>query len=67
LQAAKERLKPKPERELSNSEELEERRLRALWAKFEKVANGRPMKELSNSDLEKQAKILRLIVEQRGV
>ncbi|MGX6441861.1 hypothetical protein ACWM35_01340 [Neobacillus sp. K501] len=67
LQAAKERLQPKHEQKLSKAEELEERRLRTLWAKFEKVTNGRPVKELSNADLEKQSKILRSIVGRKGV
>lgn len=67
LQAAKERLEPKHEGKLSKAEELKERRLRTLWVKFEKVTNGRPLKELSNADLEKQSKILRSIVGRKGV
>ncbi|MGG3556268.1 hypothetical protein ABES23_06140 [Peribacillus frigoritolerans] len=62
LEEMKERLNPKPKPKLSKSEQLEVRRLEALEAKFEKIANGRPVKELSNNDLEKQLKVMRAMV-----
>ncbi|MFF2291013.1 hypothetical protein [Peribacillus butanolivorans] len=62
LEEMKERLNPKPKPKLSKSEELEVRRLEALEAKFEKIAKGRPVKELSNGDLEKQLKVMRAMV-----
>lgn len=67
LEALKERLNPKPKRALSKAEEIELRRLQALEAKFQKVAKGRPVKELSNSDLEKQLKVLKAMVKTKGV
>jgi len=67
LKAMKERLNPKPKPKLSKAEELEIRRLQALEAKFDKVSNGRPIKELSNNDLEKQLKVLRKMVKVAGV
>ncbi|WP_336865245.1 hypothetical protein [Peribacillus frigoritolerans] len=62
LEEMKERLNPKQKPKLSKAEELEVRRLEALEAKFEKIAKGRPVKELSNGDLEKQLKVMRAMV-----
>jgi hypothetical protein len=62
LEAMKERLNPKPKPKLSKAEELEVRRMEALEAKIDKIAKGRPVKELSNGDLEKQLKIMRAMV-----
>ncbi|MEG8975392.1 hypothetical protein U8Y98_01600 [Priestia megaterium] len=67
LEAEAERRHPKPNPILSKKEELELHRLQMLEAKFEKVAKGRPLKELSNSDLEKQLKIMQAIVKRLGV
>ncbi|MFE4522000.1 hypothetical protein ACFRCQ_07555 [Cytobacillus firmus] len=67
LEAMREKLNPSPRPVLSKAEELQERRLQALWGKFEKVTKGRSVKKLSNSDLEKQVKILRSIVKHSGV
>ena len=53
------RRNPKPERELSKAEELELRRLQILEAKLDKITKGRPTRELSNRELEKQLKVLR--------
>ncbi|MDP9742861.1 UNVERIFIED_ORG: peptidoglycan hydrolase CwlO-like protein [Bacillus sp. B2I3] len=63
LEEMKERLNPKPKPILSAKEEIERRREEIKWAKFEKVANGKPLKELTNDHLEKQLKIMRSIVE----
>lgn len=62
LEAERERRNPKPKPILSKAEELEVRRLEAFQAKYEKIANGRPLKELSNDDLEKQLEVLRAMV-----
>lgn len=67
LEAEAERRNPKSRPILSKKEELEFRRIQMLEAKFEKVAKGRPLKELSNSDLEKQLKIMQAIVKCLGV
>ena len=67
LEEMKERLNPKPKPILSKEEELEIRRLQVLEAKLDKIANGRPIKELSNNDLEKQVKVLRSMVKRAGV
>ncbi|MFE4047238.1 hypothetical protein [Priestia sp. YIM B13490] len=67
LETEAERRNPKPKPILSKKEELELRRLQMLEAKFEKVAKGRPIKELSNSELEKQLKILQAIAKRSGV
>ncbi|WEA43809.1 hypothetical protein [Priestia aryabhattai] len=67
LEAEAERRNPKPRPILSQAEELELRRFQMLEAKFEKVAKGRPLKELSNNDLEEQLKILQTIVKRSEV
>ncbi|MBY0098674.1 hypothetical protein [Mesobacillus maritimus] len=67
LEEMRERLNPKPKRVLSKAEQLEARRLQILEAKFDRVSNGRALKELSNEDLEKQLKILKAIAKRKGV
>lgn len=67
LEEMKERMNPKPKPKLSKAEELEVRRLEVLEAKFSKIAKGRPVKELSNADLEKQLKVMRAMVKTKGV
>lgn len=67
LEEMKERMNPKPKPVLSKAEELEVRRLQVLEAKFGKIAKGRPVKELSNDDLERQLEVLKDMVKTKGV
>lgn len=63
LEAEAERRNPKPLPEMTEAERLEYRWNEAMWAKFEKVADGKSMKNVSNEELEEQLKIMRSIVE----
>jgi len=67
LEVERERRNPKPTPILSKAEELEVRRLEAFQAKFEKIANGKPVKELSNDDLKEQLEVLRAMAGQSEV
>ncbi|MEK4406679.1 hypothetical protein MKZ26_20145 [Sporosarcina sp. FSL K6-6792] len=63
-EAARRDQKPSPV--LSDAKRLEKRRVEVLEAKIEKIAGGKPLKQLSNEQLEKQLKIMRRIYEWKG-